>query len=146
TNNTDGTYANILRKGSIIKWTDIAGNAYKHGKVDSVYGTVITVQGTVASGYKDIQYCLEDAEEQVFIIPGNLGTGTDVSKKIWAADQFYPLAADLRVSGTGNGTTVVDINFNGTSMFTTKPTLTAGGSVDASNIADGLTTALPKNG
>ena len=144
--NTIGTYSNILRKGSIIKWTDSAGTAYKHGMVDSVSGTVVTVLGTVASGDMEFQYCIQDAQEQVFIIPGNLGTGTDVSKKIWAVDQFYPLAADFRVSGTGNGTAVVDVNFNGTSMFTTKPTITAGGSIDPSNIADGLTTALPKNG
>jgi len=143
---TVGTYANILRRGSIIKWTDSAGTAYKHGMVNSISGTVISILGTVSSGDKTFQYCILDAQSEVFIIPGNLGTSTDISKKSWATDTFYPLSANIHVGSAGNGTSVIDVNFNGTTMFTAKPTLTGTASYSTDFVADNLTTSYAKDG
>ena len=44
--------------------------------------------------------------------------------------------ADIRLGTAGNGTTTVDINDDGTTMFTTKPSITTTNTSDLDNTAD----------
>jgi len=108
--------------------------------------TTITVVGsTVASGDKTFYYG-PFASRQTFIIAGTFPSAatTDLSKTWYNEDAIYVISADLvvKTAGSGTGSTVVDINDDGTTMFTTKPTLTTTGTTDRDNVSDNPTTAV----
>ena len=100
--------------------------------IPSTYGspnTTITIIGdTMASiDAGSLKYCLVGVEafKTSFNVAGNISVnGTNVANAFYATEPYRVIGADLQVgtAGTTNNTTV-DINKNGTTMFTTKPTL-----------------------
>jgi hypothetical protein len=135
----------IFHKGVVLKWLSSA-DAFKTGIVQSSTfstDTTITILGsTAASGDKSFYYT-NDALIAEFIIPGTLAAGTDLAKTWYTPKDVYILNADayVKTAGTTNST-VIDINDDGTTKFTTKPTITTGTTSDINNVADNPTTAV----
>jgi hypothetical protein len=72
-----------------------------------------------------------------FIRPGRLGAGADTFKTWFAPCDVYILAADARVKSAGTtNATVFDINDDGSTKFTTKPSISSGSTSDLNNVAD----------
>jgi hypothetical protein len=92
--------------------------------------TTITIIGCVCASIDDniLMYSNIIGVEQFqknFVVAGNIGAVvTNVSNAYYATEPMYVFGADLQVgvAGTTNATTI-DINKNGTTMFSTKPTL-----------------------
>lgn len=127
-----GDYSSLIAKGMVIKWTESSTVRVAMVSIPSTYGapnTTITIIGdTMASiDASSLKYALIGAEQFIarFAYAGNIGaTGTDVANAYYATEPMRVLGADLQVgtAGTTNSTTI-DINKDGTTMFTTKPTL-----------------------
>ena len=126
-----GDYSSIFSKGLIIKWTE--SSTVKLGMVvSSVYAspnTTITIIGDTMSSIdaSSLKYSLTGAEVFIarFSSLGNISTnGSNIANAYYATQPMRVLGADLQVgiAGVTNNTTI-DINKNGTSMFSTKPTL-----------------------
>jgi len=136
-----------MLKGVLVKWLSSA-DALKVGMVvSSSYGapnTTITIVGSVVeAGDKSFNYCIHPAKEEVFIIPGNQAIGTNVSKTWKPAMGVYPISVDANVStaGTTNATTY-DVNDDGTTIITTKPSIASEATADLNNVVDAPTTAI----
>ncbi len=113
------------KEGGIQKWGMVS--------IPSTYSnpnTTITIIGcTCASIDTDsFKYSSIIGVEQFqknFAIAGTIGAaGSNVANAYYATEPMYVFGADLQVgtAGTTNSTTI-DINKNGTTMFTTKPSL-----------------------
>lgn len=127
-----GDYTSLFKKGMVIKWTESSTVRNAMISIPSTYSspnTTITIVGdTMASiDSSSLKYAMVGAENFIakFAYAGNLGTvSTNIMNTFVAMEPYRVLAADLFVgtAGTTNNTTY-DINKNGTTMFTTKPTL-----------------------
>ena len=124
-----GDYTSLVTTGMVIKWTESA--AIKVGMVlSSTYSspnTTVTIVGdTMASiDASSCKYFHGKAIVRAFSVAGTLGaTATDVARA-WYADIAYRVICakpSVGFAGTTNNTTF-DVNKNGTTMFTTKPTV-----------------------
>jgi len=143
------TYA----KGLVVRWTE--GATQRLGMVvSSSYGapnTTVTIVGdTMASiDASSFKYGAVGAECHIkeFAVAGGIGaTGTDVARAFYAYEPLRVIAADINVgtAGTTNSTTV-DINKNGTTMFTAKPTLASTVAASTTPYTADSTTALALN-
>ena len=127
-----GDYAALFGKGLILKWTESAVVKVAMVSIPATYSspnTTVTVIGdTMASiDANSLKYCLIGVEAFTarFGTAGNIGAvATDITNAFYATEPCRVIGADLQVgtSGTTNSTTI-DVNKNGTTMFTTKPTL-----------------------
>ncbi|MCX6232117.1 MAG: hypothetical protein NTZ33_11290 [Bacteroidetes bacterium] len=127
-----GDITTYVAKGMIIKWLESSVVRCAMVSIPSTYGapnTTITIVGdTMASiDAGSLKYCMLGAEMfmQKFAVAGTIGaTGTDIANAYYATEPMRVIASDLQVgtAGTTNSTTV-DINKNGITMFTAKPTL-----------------------
>jgi hypothetical protein len=127
-----GDYTTKIAKGLIIKWAE--GGVTKFGMVSipSTYGapnTTVTIIGDTMTSIDagSLKYGIVGAEAFAwkFARAGNIGAvEADFCNARYAEEPMKVLGADLQVgtAGTTNSTTV-DINKNGATMFTTKPTL-----------------------
>jgi len=144
-------YDKLFKKGVLIKW-DYSGTFKTAMVISSSYGantvTVNIVGDALQAGFSSMKFCMNMAMEQVFIIPGTLpSVATSNISKTWRnSDDVYILSADLwlETAGSGSGSTVVDINDDGTTKFSTKPTITSTGQSDIDNVADNPSTAVTK--
>ena len=135
-------------KGTLLKWQK-SDDTFKTGMVISSSfstNTTLTIIGsTVEAGDKTFYYGPK-ANKETFIIAGTFPSAatTNLSKTFIPEAPIYVLGADLVVdtAGSGTGSTVVDINDDGTTMFTTKPTLTTTGTTDLNNVSDAPATAV----
>lgn len=144
----------IFVRGLIVKWTEsgVVRNGYV---VSSTYasGTGLTtvnfIGDTMASIDTDsFKYALVGAVEEKFIYAGYLGAvATDIANSIWGNQTMRVLGCDLwvDVAGTTNSTTI-DINIDGTSAFTTKPTLGSGVQYSATPFSATTEKTLSLNG
>lgn len=137
-----GALDKVFQKGVVLRWLD--SGAFKTGMViNSSYATdtvTINIVGdALAAGFTDMKYCLLMALTQDFIIAGTFPSAatTDVARAWYAPQDVYLLSADFRVrtAGTTNATTI-DINDDGTSKFSTKPSIASGVTSDLNNAAD----------
>lgn len=127
-----GDYTNLIKKGMVIKWTESSTTRWGMVSIPSTYSapdTTVTIIGnTMASiDATSLKYAMVGAEafSWKFVYAGTVGaTGTDVANARYAEEPMIVLGADIQVgtAGTTNNTTI-DLNKNGTTMFTTKPTL-----------------------
>mgnify|MGYP001465223522 CR=1 FL=1 len=125
-------YTTVFKKGMIIKWAESSTTRWGMVAIPSTYGapnTTITIIGnTMASiDASSLKYAMvgADAFAWRFAVAGTLGaTGTDVANKRYAEEPMIVIGADIQHGTAGVTTTFqADINKNGTTMFTTKPTL-----------------------
>ena len=127
-----GDYTSVFAKGVIIKWTETSTVRNAMVSIPSTYSapnTTVTIVGdTMASiDASSLKYAMIGAEvfSKRFALAGTIGaTGTDVANAYYAEEPYRVFGADLQVgtAGTTNNTTI-DLMKNGTTMFTTKPTL-----------------------
>jgi hypothetical protein len=127
-----GDYTSVFAKGLIIKWTESSTVRVAMVSIPSTYSapnTTVTIIGdTMASiDATSLKYCLTGTEAfvQRFVIAGNISAaGTDVANAFVAMEPYRVIGSDLYVGTAGTtGTMTIDINKNGTTMFTTKPSL-----------------------
>lgn len=150
---TDTSNANLydllFKKGVVLKWLE--STTFQTAMViSSSYGTntvtVSIVGDSLTAGFTAMKYAIPKAQVETFIIAGTFPSAatTDLSKSWIPAEDVYVLSADLivKTAGSGTGSTVVDINDDGTTKFTTKPTLTTTGTSDLDNVADNPSTAV----
>lgn len=138
----------IMKKGVVLKWQK-SDNTFKTGMVISSSfstDTTITIVGsTVESGDKNFYYG-PLAYQETFIIPGALASGTDMSKTVYAPEAIYPISVDARLkSNISASECIFDVNDDGTSIITTKPTIAASGVSDLNNVVAAPTTAIAQN-
>ena len=127
-----GDQTAIWAKGLVIKWTEAATVRNAMVSIPSTYSapnTTVTIVGdTMASiDASSLQYSTVGILPFAlrFAVAGSIGAVlTNVANTVYAVEPKRVLGADLQVgtAGTTNNTTV-DINKNGVTMFTTKPTL-----------------------
>lgn len=137
TSNTTITVAGdqtaIFKKGMIVRWLESSVVKWGMVSIPSTYSspnTTISIIGCTCSSIDtdSFKYSSIIGVEQFqknFVIAGTIGaTGTNVANAYYATEPMYVIGADLQVgtAGTTNSTTI-DINKNGTTMFTTKPSL-----------------------
>jgi hypothetical protein len=127
-----GDYTSVFAKGLVIKWTESSTVRVAMVSIPSTYSapnTTVTIIGdTMASiDSASLKYCLTGTEAfvQRFVIAGNISAaGTDVANAFVAMEPYRVIGSDLYVGTAGTtGTMTIDINKNGTTMFTTKPSL-----------------------
>jgi hypothetical protein len=127
-----GDITSYVAKGMIIKWTESSTVRVAMVSIPSTYGapnTTITIIGdTMASiDASSLKYCMLGAEmfQKNFAVAGTLGaTGTDIANAYYATEPMRVIGMDLQHGTAGVTTTfVMDCNKNGTTMFTTKPSL-----------------------
>lgn len=124
-----GNYTALVTTGMVIKWTE--SSVVKAGLVlSSSYlspNTRVTIVGdTMASiDASSCKYFNKAADVIHFAYAGTIGaTATDVMRA-WYADKAYRVLGAKPSVGTAGTTdnTTFDININGTTAFTTKPTI-----------------------
>lgn len=145
TSNTN-KYDLLFKKGVILKWLE--STTVNVGMViSSSYGTntvtVNIVGDSLTSGFTDMKYCMQMAETLDFIIPGTLATGTDLARTHYATTDLIKLNVDafVKTAGTTNATTF-DINDDGSTIITTKPSIASGATSDTNNVCDTPTTVI----
>lgn len=142
-------YDSLFQKGVILKWLEssvfqtamVISSSYAANTV-----TINIVGDSLTAGFDTMQYCSHEAREEVFIVPGNQHIDTNVSKQWYPRADVYVLSADARVktAGTTNPTTY-DINDDGSTKFTTKPSIASTNTEDLDNVADNPSTAVVKD-
>lgn len=141
-----GLYDQILKRGVILIWLE--GSTFQTAMVvSSSYGantvTVNIVGDSLTAGFSSMKYCANHAMVEQFIRPGRLGAGADAFKTWFAPCDVYILAADARVKSAGTtNATVFDINDDGSTKFTTKPSISSGSTSDLNNVADNPSTLV----
>jgi len=128
TSNTN-KYNLLLSRLTCLKWTE-SGTLKQAMIVSATYATdtvTVTIIGdtmaSVDSG--SLKYFSQKALFYKFAIAGTIGaTATNLANTIMCEVAGKIYGADIWAGTAGNGTTTVDINKNGTTMFTTKPSIT----------------------
>ena len=139
-------YDQILKRGVILIWLE--GSTFQTAMVvSSSYSsnavTVNIVGDSLTAGFTSMKYCANHAMVEQFIRPGKLGAGTDAFKTWFAPCDVYILAADARVKSAGTtNATVFDINDDGSTKFTTKPSIASGSTSDLDNVATNPSTLV----
>jgi len=127
-----GDYTALIAKGMFIKWKESTVTKFGMVSIPSTYGapnTTVTIIGnTMASiDASSLKYFSIGAEILAyrFAVAGTLGAvTTDVANARYAEQPMIVLGADIQHGTAGVTTTfVADINKNGTTMFTAKPSL-----------------------
>ena len=125
-----GDQTAIFKKGMIIRWTESAVDKVAMVSIPSTFGatTTITFVGSIMASVTAFKYSSLIGAEQFqknFAYAGTLGSITaDAMNAYYATEPMHVIGIDLQngTSGTTNSFTI-DCNKNGTTMFTTKPTL-----------------------
>jgi hypothetical protein len=146
---TDTGNANLYDQrfppGTIISWEKYLGGWQAAKIVSASYAsdtvTFVIVGNTIAAGFTDMKVCGWAAKEDLWIVPGMMpaaaqtGMGRQV---IWPEDRYVFSARVLY--GTGPTTTggVWDINDDGSTIFTSKPSISAGSTSGTEVVSDSL--------
>jgi hypothetical protein len=142
------SYNKIFSKGRILKWTEsnvfmtamVASSSYADDEV------IVNIVGSAfGSSFAGLQYALFDVLEYNFDMPsGYVRVGANESTTFWPREDVYVLSADLFLgtAGGGTGSTVVDVNDDGATLFSTKPTIVSTGTSDLDNVSTNPTTIV----
>jgi hypothetical protein len=129
-----GDQTAIFKKGMIVRWKESGVDKVAYVSIPSTYSspdTTITICGNTCASIDSGTFkysSILDIEQfaRQFAYAGTVGaTGTDVMNAYYAPEPMLVLGAEIYVGtvASNSGNTVVDINKNGTTMFTTKPTI-----------------------
>lgn len=129
-----GDQTAIFKKGMIVRWKESGVDKVGMVSIPSTYSspnTTITIIGDTCASIDTgtFKYSVILGAEpyiKVFPVAGNIGaTGTDISRAYYANEPMRVIGTEIEtgVVASTSGNTVVDINKNGTTMFTTKPTI-----------------------
>ena len=136
-----GNYQEIASRGTILKWTGtttrmamVATSSCASNVVTlNLIGDTLVASSTMAN----LKYATEKARTISFSYPGVITTSTDIMQRYWVPYPIKLFGADAfhASAGTTNNT-VYDINKNGTTAFTTKPTIVSGSTSVLAQTAD----------
>ncbi len=142
-------YASLFQKGVILKWDE--GGTFQTAMVQSSsYAanavTINIVGDSLTAGFTAMKYCANKALIYEFIIAGTIGIGTDLARTHYPECNIYRLCVDARVKvpGTTNAT-VFDVNDDGVTIITTKPSIASGAASDLDNVCDTPSTVIAAN-
>jgi hypothetical protein len=146
---TDTSNANLYDQqfppGTIISWQKYLGGWQVAKILTASYSsnsvTFTIIGNTLSVGFTDMKRCIHPAQEDRWILPGMMpaaattGMGRQV---IWLEDK-YVFSAKV-MYGTGPTTTggVWDINDDGSTIFTSKPSISAGSAAGTEVVSDSL--------
>jgi len=142
-------YDLLFKKGVVLKWLETT--TFQTGMVvsSSYSSDVVTVNligDSLTAGFTEMKYAIQKALKETFIIPGTMVVDTDISKTFYPEADIYLIGADVRVKSAGTtNPTVFDINDDGTTRFTTKPSIASAALTDLDNVADTPSTVVAAN-
>lgn len=121
-----GLYDQLLQRGTVLKrtqsWTKQAMVVSATYAANTV--TVTVIWDTLSVWFSDMKYGLEKARIYKFALAWTIGaTGTNVMNTQMVESPSKIYWADFRAGTAWNGTTTVDINKGGSSMFATRPSI-----------------------
>ena len=119
-------YDQLLQRGTVLKrtqsWTKQAMVVSATYAANTV--TVTLIWDTFAAGFSDVKYGLEKARMYKSALAWTIGaTGNNVMNTQMVESPSKIYWADFRAGTAWNGTTTVDINKWGSSMFATRPSI-----------------------
>jgi hypothetical protein len=127
-----GDQTAIFKKGMFIRWKESTVDRVGVISIDSTFSSVTTITfigDTCASidsnSFKYSSILGFEQFAKMFAYAGTIGsTGTAIANTITSMEPLRLLGADLWCDNAGTtNSTIVDININGTTAFTTKPSL-----------------------
>jgi hypothetical protein len=126
------SYDKIYCPGSIISWEKSGGGWQAAKIITATYSSdavTFTILGnTLSAGFSSMKYCTQMAKEDCWTIPGSLPAAalTNIGRTIIWQDERYIFSAKVYY-GTAPTTTggVWDINDDGATIFTSKPSIAA---------------------
>lgn len=138
------SYRLLFTKGTIFRWEKSGGGFQTAMALSASYGTnkctIEIIGNNLGAGFTNMKYCVHRAKEDVFIVPGTLPGNTatvDISKTIYANYDMLIFSALVRYKTAATTTGGVwDINDDGTSIFTTKPSIAAGATIGTDTICN----------
>ena len=149
TSNTN-KYNKKFTKRTILKWLE--GSTVNIAMVvsasyDSNTVTINIVGDSLTAGFTDMKYCLHQAQKLEWIWPGYLSVATGVGRSHYADCDLVKFSVDFRIetAGTTSGNDTIDINDDGTTIITTKPSIAYTGTSDLDNVCDNPTTVIAKD-
>jgi hypothetical protein len=141
TSNTTFTIAGdvtvIYTRGLVLRWKESGTDRVGMVSTNSTYSnpnTTVTIIGDTMTSIDStsLKYCMLNAFAMSvkFEIMGNIGTNAaDVTSAYYPTESMRVIGADIQVGSAGvTNNTTIDVNKNGLTMFTTKPTLASGSS------------------
>lgn len=141
-------YDKLFGKGCLLRWDEGGTTQIAMVKSSSYNTNVVTVNivgNSLTAGFTAMKYCLNQAiknagETPLVIAPMPSAGLTDVSKTIYLPEEMFIISYDLRLkaAGSGTGSTIVDLNANGTSLATTKATITGTNTSSLDNVCDAV--------
>jgi len=135
----------MFTKGTILKWDNggfktamVISSSYSDNNV-----TIDIVGDALGDGFSAMKYCIHRAWRFEWIVPGTLGTGTDVGRSHYAPCDLIKLSVDSFVKTAGaTNSTDIDINDDGSTIISTKPSIASGATSDKDNVCDSPTTVI----
>lgn len=130
-----GDVTSVYTKGLVIRWKESGADRVGMVSVTGTYSnpdTTVTIIGDTMTSidYGSLRYCTLGLQSFAirFDVIGNVGiNASDVAAAFYPMEPIRIIGADLQVGNAGiTNNTTIDINKNGTTMFTTKPTLASG--------------------
>ncbi|MFB3894921.1 MAG: hypothetical protein ACE14V_01310 [bacterium] len=139
-------YVYLYTKSLILKW-DEGGTFNTAMVISSSYAddtvTVDIVGDSLTAGFASMKYCSQRAQYLEWFIFGTQAVGTNLARTHYAPCDMIKISIDTWVSaaGTTNSQTI-DINDDGTSIITTKPSIASGATSDLDNVCDSPSTVI----
>lgn len=126
-----GDQTATFSRGLVIKWTEssVVKCAHVESSVFSTVTTVTIVGDAMASiDASSLKYTSQRIVKIKAAAAGAIGTVVADTMNVFYADEPYRILSCGLAAGTAGvtGSTTVDVNKNGTTMFTTKPSLASG--------------------
>ncbi len=146
TSNTN-LYDLLFKKGVVLKWLEsttfqtamVISSSYSANAV-----TINIVGDSLTAGFTAMKYCIQEAQRYDFIIAGTMPSAatTNISRTHILAEPMFLISYDLNLAtaGSGAGSFVVDLNLSGSTIATTKATITSTGTADIDNVLDTVST------
>jgi len=138
-------YDKAFKPGTVLKWEKSGGGAQFAMITASSYSsntvTITLLGNTLATGFSSMKYCIHQALYDISMIPGTcpLAAETSIGKTIVIPYDAIVFGTRIRY-GTAPTTTggTWDINDDGTTIFSTKPTIAAGNTLGSWQVSDCL--------
>ncbi len=144
TANANG-YDLVFSPGTIVSF-EKAGGGWQAAKIisaayDSNYVTFGIMGNTIAADLTGMQYCIHRAQEDCWIIPGNMpiAAQANIGKILsWREDRYVFSAVVVYQTSPTTTKGVWDINDDGTSIFTAKLEIAAAATEGTETVCDSL--------
>lgn len=139
------SYDKIYCPGSIISWEKSGGGWQAAKIITAIYSSdVVTftiIGNTLSAGFSNMKYCTQMAKEDCWTIPGSMPAAAlaNIGRTIIWQDERYVFSAKVYY-GTAPTTTggVWDINDDGSTLFSSKPSIAAGATEGTEVVSDSL--------